>query len=96
MFGMKNFGAWEGVEENGAVNKILKSWFPLLIRRGAETIVETATGNEVGKIYCYTTTPVTHEAIKRQLAMLHPAKKYVSATLSIDKDGISVVDSKTE
>ena len=96
MFGMKNFGAWEGVNENGAINKILKSWFPLLIRRGAETIVETATGNEVGKIYCYTTTPTTHEAIKRQIAMLHPGGKYVSATLNINKNSISVVDDKIE
>ena len=72
-------GWYEGVNENGRVNKILKSWFPLIIRRGYDSIVETATGNEVGRIYKAFCSNKMADVISKQV---DPNGNYITANVN--------------
>lgn len=82
MFGLEFHGFWEGINENGAVSKMLNSWKPLLIRRGYDSIVESDTGNEVGRIHKVICSKKMAEVISKQLQIMHPDVKY--STMEIE------------
>ena len=87
MFGLKGHGFWEGNNQNGAVDKILKSWFPLIIRDGSEEIVTSDTGESIGRIHLVRCTEKMADVIQKQINMLNPNMEFETCLLTKHKDG---------
>lgn len=79
---------WQGVEQGDEVEKLLRSWFPLVRRKRRFDIPleETETGKYVGSLLAFAGSEKMGQVMAKQLSWKYPGDGYVKARLRMDTE----------